>query len=214
MSKCEYCGKEHDGSYGSGRFCSKSCAKGFSTKIARKEINRKLSEKNMGKRYIGNGVQINVGRSLTEQDIAKTCLYCGKPLIQAINRLGLKPCEIKKRIFCDSKCQRAYLHQIKVNKTLQSLVDTGQHPRVRFNGVRSDARKVLQKAGIEKKCCICGFDVVVEVHHIRAVTDFPFSATIAEVNDLSNLLYLCPNHHVMVDKGLISVEDLDKYRYQ
>lgn len=23
---CEYCGKEHDGSYGSGRFCSKYCA--------------------------------------------------------------------------------------------------------------------------------------------------------------------------------------------
>lgn len=24
--KCEHCGKEHDGSYGSGRFCSRSCA--------------------------------------------------------------------------------------------------------------------------------------------------------------------------------------------
>ena len=24
--KCEYCGKEHDGSFGSGRFCSASCA--------------------------------------------------------------------------------------------------------------------------------------------------------------------------------------------
>lgn len=29
---CENCGKEHDGSYGSGRFCSKECAKSFSTK--------------------------------------------------------------------------------------------------------------------------------------------------------------------------------------
>ena len=29
---CENCGKEHDGSYGSGRFCSKECAKGFSGK--------------------------------------------------------------------------------------------------------------------------------------------------------------------------------------
>lgn len=24
--QCENCGKEHDGSYGSGRFCCKSCA--------------------------------------------------------------------------------------------------------------------------------------------------------------------------------------------
>lgn len=26
---CEFCGKEHDGSYGSGRFCSKSCRMKF-----------------------------------------------------------------------------------------------------------------------------------------------------------------------------------------
>ena len=30
--KCENCGNEHDGSYGSGRFCSKECAKAFSGK--------------------------------------------------------------------------------------------------------------------------------------------------------------------------------------
>ena len=29
---CENCGKEHDGSYGSGRFCSKECARAFSSK--------------------------------------------------------------------------------------------------------------------------------------------------------------------------------------
>lgn len=212
--KCEYCGKEHDGSYGSGRFCSESCAKGFSTRAKRKVINQKLSRKNTGKCYVGNGKQIKAKQSLTENDLKKTCLYCGKPLIEVINTLGLKPCVIKKRLFCDSKCQRAYSQESKANRTLQSLVDTGQHPRVRFNSVRSHARLVLQKAGIEKKCCICGFDTVVEVHHIKAVADFPFSATLAEVNDLLNLLYLCPNHHVMVDKGLISTEELNKYRYQ
>ena len=29
---CENCGKEHFGDFGSGRFCSKKCAKSFSTK--------------------------------------------------------------------------------------------------------------------------------------------------------------------------------------
>lgn len=29
---CENCGKEHNGSYGSGRFCCKECARAFSTK--------------------------------------------------------------------------------------------------------------------------------------------------------------------------------------
>jgi len=43
--KCEYCEKEHDGSYGSGRFCDSKCARGFSTKSNRKEINEKVSKK-------------------------------------------------------------------------------------------------------------------------------------------------------------------------
>lgn len=40
---CENCDKEHDGSYGSGRFCSAKCARGYSTKLKRAEINEKVS---------------------------------------------------------------------------------------------------------------------------------------------------------------------------
>ena len=50
MIICENCEKEHDGSYGSGRFCSSKCARGFSTKAKRKEINEKLSKK-LKKKY-------------------------------------------------------------------------------------------------------------------------------------------------------------------
>lgn len=35
--KCEKCGKEHDGSYGSGRFCSPVCAKSFSASSGTKK---------------------------------------------------------------------------------------------------------------------------------------------------------------------------------
>ena len=38
---CENCGKEHSGDFGSGRFCSKKCAKSFSTK----SINHKETKK-------------------------------------------------------------------------------------------------------------------------------------------------------------------------
>lgn len=41
---CENCGSEHIGNYGSGRFCSKKCARGFSTKSKRREINEKVSK--------------------------------------------------------------------------------------------------------------------------------------------------------------------------
>jgi len=49
MKKCENCRNEHDGSYGSGRFCSSKCARGFSTKLKRNEINEKVSKKLKGK---------------------------------------------------------------------------------------------------------------------------------------------------------------------
>ena len=43
MKVCENCENQHDGNYGSGRFCSAKCARGFSTKSKRKEINEKIS---------------------------------------------------------------------------------------------------------------------------------------------------------------------------
>jgi hypothetical protein len=42
---CENCNKEHDGNFGSGRFCSSKCARGYSTKEKREEINQKVSLK-------------------------------------------------------------------------------------------------------------------------------------------------------------------------
>jgi hypothetical protein len=55
---CENCGIEHNGSYGSGRFCSQKCARGFSTKFNRKETSKKVSLK------LSGGKQKN------------KCLYC------------------------------------------------------------------------------------------------------------------------------------------
>jgi len=48
--KCENCGNSHDGSYGSGRFCSAKCARGFSTKVKRKEINEKIKRSYLEKK--------------------------------------------------------------------------------------------------------------------------------------------------------------------
>lgn len=43
MRICENCGKQHDGKYGTGRFCSNSCAHSYSTKSNREAINQKVS---------------------------------------------------------------------------------------------------------------------------------------------------------------------------
>jgi len=45
LKKCENCDNDHNGNYGSGRFCSSKCARGFSTKEKRSLINKKVSDK-------------------------------------------------------------------------------------------------------------------------------------------------------------------------
>lgn len=59
MKICENCKNEHDGFYGSGRFCSEKCSKSFSTKEKRKLINKKVSKKLKNKTSHRLGVKLS-----------------------------------------------------------------------------------------------------------------------------------------------------------
>jgi hypothetical protein len=75
MKTCENCGIINDGSYGSGRFCTNKCARGFSTKNKRSEINAKISNTLKGrslseecKKKIGEKIsKVQTGKSLSEE---------------------------------------------------------------------------------------------------------------------------------------------------
>ena len=77
MKTCENCNAEHDGSYGSGRFCSSKCARGFSTKAKRKEINEKVAKKLADR---GHG------------DVLLTCKNCNKEFKRPWNKRDQKTC--------------------------------------------------------------------------------------------------------------------------
>jgi len=80
---CEYCGKEHDGNYGSGRFCSKKCAKAFSTKNTAGQL-KEAKCINCGKIiYIGKRASLKTCKcNNCSKDPRKTnmkkCLICGQ----------------------------------------------------------------------------------------------------------------------------------------
>lgn len=74
--KCENCETKHTGEYGSGRFCSAKCARGFSTKTKRAEINQKVAEKLSGRKFVFTEAQRRKGaetkaRNLREQKNAR-----------------------------------------------------------------------------------------------------------------------------------------------
>lgn len=74
---CENCGCSHEGNYGSGRFCEKKCARAFSTKIRRKEINEKVSQSLSGRGH----------------DVIHTpCATCGKMMTKSWSKRQRKTC--------------------------------------------------------------------------------------------------------------------------
>ena len=69
---CEYCGKDHDGSYGSSRFCSKECARSYSTKNSQGQLKEA--------KCIDCGKIIYVGK---RTNIKKCrCKYCREKQLQ------------------------------------------------------------------------------------------------------------------------------------
>lgn len=50
MKLCETCHNQHDGNFGSGRFCCKKCACSYSTKNSRHEINQKVKNALIGRK--------------------------------------------------------------------------------------------------------------------------------------------------------------------
>lgn len=69
--------------------------------------------------------------------------------------------------------------------------------------IRNNARIVLRNSGTPAECRVCGYAVHVEVSHIRAISTYPPETPARQINDLSNLEYLCPSHHWEHENGLL-----------
>lgn len=74
--------------------------------------------------------------------------------------------------------------------------------------IRKLAQKSFEESGKEYKCPVCGYTNHVEIAHIKAVSEFDDSTPITTINDPSNLIGLCPNHHWEYDNGIL---DISKY---
>ena len=91
------------------------------------------------------------------------------------------------------------------DKTLFEATRDGKKAS-RYCTIREYARKSLQRAGVGKCCKNCGYDKHVETCHIKSISSFDLNVTIKEINDLSNLVYLCPNCHWEFDKGILKLD--------
>jgi hypothetical protein len=85
---CEYCEKDHNGSFGSGRFCSSHCARSYSSNIKRKETNIKVSKIMKGKIYGKRSIKKSVIITTICSDCNITFSYILYPKTKIRNRCG------------------------------------------------------------------------------------------------------------------------------
>ena len=111
--KCENCNKKHDGSYGSGRFCSKHCSHSFCTKNKRKEINKKVSSTMTGRKMYDH-----------PEKVILTCEYCSKEFEVTWKYRNQQCCSKK----CSSKYKGTDIeYRKKLSDAMKRRVELGIH---------------------------------------------------------------------------------------
>lgn len=104
----------------------------------------------------------------------RSCKHCQKP-------------GIGRRVFCDDckgKENSYTIEQLSYEKCL---------PQQALNYIRYLSRQKGMK--LFSSCINCDYSKHIEIAHIKAITSFPKTTLISEVNHESNLLPLCTNCH-------------------
>lgn len=127
---------------------------------------------------------------------------------------GYNQCPIcNKEKFYTSKYCKICCNMIKSNaineRTLGSYINGHKYLSHYCSDIRKNARYVIENSDKEKVCAYCHnheFDEILEVHHIKGILEFDRETKIKNINHIDNLVWLCPNHHTMIEKGLITLK--------
>jgi hypothetical protein len=127
----------------------------------------------------------------------RLCLSCG------VEFEAYKP----KLRFCSRPCAARFKssHSVMGSRTKKDLFSSRKNWQSARSSIRKHAAAIWERSGNKLKCSKCGYSNYVEIAHLKAVSEFPDDATIAQINDLNNLVALCPNHHWEFDHNLISI---------
>lgn len=133
------------------------------------------------------GITVN-NKLSPKRSLEGKCQHC-KKLISA------------NRKFC-GRCFKTNCRYDYETITLGQLLRHGHGNRNSYHTqVRQHAQRIARKAGLLKACKVCGYSFYVECCHIKSVSSFPRATSLIIVNSIDNLVGLCPNHHVELDKG-------------
>ena len=147
--------------------------------------------------------------------------YCSSSCAAKVNNalLPKRQISVKKCKYCDEvvhkhrsrlcalhflQDQPEYLQTLTLADYCERECIKKLHPSSKFAHIRNHGRTQHHDL-LQNPCYSCGYSKHVELCHIKALSSFPLTATIAEVNHINNVVQLCPNCHWEFDKGLFSL---------
>ncbi len=165
--------------------------------------------------------------SVIEIKMEIKCEYCNKLYTFKSNlHRHQKTCENKKENYeeeiknlkeklatveaiCKDLCDinKKYEELKKINEKNEKIIDSivktatkkilGNTP---VETIRSQARKKYKDLFKNMKCVHCKHEGSTQVCHIKAISEFDKFSEVEEINKMSNLIGLCPNCHIDLDK--------------
>jgi hypothetical protein len=190
--KCEKCGKEHDGSYGSGRFCSAICARSYST--ANETRSTKIVQ------CIDCGRDIEVDKRASNKQCK--CDDCRKHNKYPVNK-NLEYC-----INCGAKLTRE--QKMYCSKECQDICK--KDDRTILTRKKRRRRKELLTSLFHNRCFICGIEddpCVYDFHHIKH-KDFTISSgnnksLKKQLIELKECIMVCSNCHRKIHNNFVDI---------
>lgn len=205
---------------GRAKFCSRSCsnnsmrrASPSSNRIARVCLNcgtqfyvKPSAVVRDGGNFCSRVCSLDKARHDARTSVALICQHCGKEFEVRLSRASV-------RKHCSKKCRRAsegaFNRKDYTRKRYQERLAAGL---CTYCGSPNDRPGKTQCTACSRRanlirnphlfaagpCVLCGFEYS-DVHHIDGRRSN---------NDPSNLICLCPNHHRLVHRGLLTVSDI------
>ncbi len=114
-----------------------------------------------------------------------------------------KDCALKREEYLGS-IRKESIGSFQLNASIQN-----KHPSWKNSYVRNFARS-WNKELKSHPCQNCGYSKHIEFCHIKAITSFPDSALLGEINSPENILILCRNCHWELDNDQLNAVDIPK----
>lgn len=164
-------------------------------------------------KYCGKIIEIKDGQRATDVRIKKFCnQYCASKFNNKDKKIITRCLVCGKQIgnkskHCNKhkkKTQKSFI-EIWNNVTKKELSIKRLDYQSRRSTIQRHARKVFKQSGKPMVCVNCGYDKFVDVSHLKSVSSFDNEATFSEINNINNLIALCPNCHWEFDHKILKL---------